>query len=147
MNKAIPISLYTATDIIEHALLHARRETLHCERCNDHGDISCAELDLALESRLVNARGLIGAVYDLGDPTALTRSLSTLDHLIEEALQLRTLSHRVHSKESLSLIQTHARPLPVYEACRSVANRPSGPQGGRGQSSRARRRLVDYPFR
>ena len=125
MNKAIPISLYTATDIIEHALLHARRETLHCERCNDHGDISCAELDLALESRLVNARGLIGAVYDLHDPTALMRSLSTLDHLIEEALQLRTLSHRVHSKESLSLIQTHAQQLPLHEVCRSVGNRPS----------------------
>lgn len=94
MIRAVPTSLYTSTDIIEHALLHAKRETMHCDLCSEQGDISCAELDLALESRLINAHGLIGAVYGLHNAGTLTRSLPTLDHLIEEALQLRTLWHR-----------------------------------------------------
>lgn len=93
MTRAIPTSLYTSTGIIEHALLHAERNIQRCDLCDESGDIGGAELDLALESRLVNARGLIGTVYDLHDPAALIRTLSILDHLIDEALQLRALWH------------------------------------------------------
>lgn len=104
MPRVVPASIYTSTEIIEHALLHAAQDLRRCDLCDEKGDVTCNELDLALESRLVNARGLIGAVHDLRDPTALTRTLSTLDHLIEEALQVRALWHRTHDRAVLSLV-------------------------------------------
>lgn len=126
MTRAIPTSLYTSTDIIEHALLHAAQEIRHCELCDENGDITCAELDLALESRLVNARGLIGTVYDLRDPTALIRILSILDHLIDEALQLRALWHRAHDEPESSLTRAKPKRPRLHEARSSISIRPSG---------------------
>src|ERR1700754_4157314 len=81
LSQAIP------TDIIEHALLHARQETSHCERCDKEGEIGVAELQLAMEARLMNARALIHAVRDPNKQTALMRSMATVDHLIHEAIE------------------------------------------------------------
>ena len=125
MTRAIPTSLYTSTGIIEHALLHAERNIQRCELCDESGAIGTAELDLALESRLVNARGLIGTVYDLHDPAALIRTLSILDHLIDEALQLRALWHEANNELAPSLTRASPTQLPLHEACRSISNRPS----------------------
>jgi hypothetical protein len=87
LSQAIP------TDIIEHALLHARQETSRCERCDKEGEIGVAELQLAMEARLRNARALIHAVRDPNKQTALMRSMATVDHLIHEAIELSMLMH------------------------------------------------------
>jgi hypothetical protein len=90
LSQAIP------TDILEHALLHARQETSRCERCercDREGEIGVAELQLAMEARLMNARALIHAVRDPNKQTALMRSMATVDHLIHEAIELSMLVH------------------------------------------------------
>lgn len=122
MNQAVPNSLYTATDIIEHALLHAKQETWHCDLCDEQGDISHAELELALESRLVNARALIQATCDPGESTAAMRSLSTLDHLIREALQLCALVHWADKEFRLPLSRSSADRRALNESFKSIAN-------------------------
>ena len=93
MSQVIPTSVHTSTDIIEHALLHARQETLRCHRCEEAGDIGVAELQLAMESRLMNARALINAVYDKRKRNAPMRSMMTVDYLIREAIELCMLAH------------------------------------------------------
>jgi hypothetical protein len=93
MTEAVHHSLSIPTDIIEHALLHARQETLRCHRCEEAGDIGVAELQLAMESRLMNARALINAVYDKRKRNAPMRSMMTVDYLIREAIELCMLSH------------------------------------------------------
>lgn len=123
MTRPIPTSLYTSTDIIEHALLHAKQETWHCDSCDEKGDIGSAELELALESRLINARALINATYDPRESTPLMRSLSTLDYLIREALQLCTLSHWADKEFQFPLPHVETNRLPLRAALRSVANR------------------------
>ena len=122
MTRPIPTSLDTSTDIIEHALLHARQETWHCEQCDETGDIGHAELELALESRLVNARALIQAVHDPHDSTALMRALSTLDYLIREALQLCTLTHWADKDIQFPLPSDEINRPPLRETFRSIAN-------------------------
>jgi hypothetical protein len=122
MTRTTRMSLYTSTDIIEHALLHGRQETWHCDRCDEQGDIGPAELELALESRLVNARALIGATYDPNESTALMRTMSTLDYLIREALQLCALSHWAGNELPLPLPQVEMNRPPLNQAFTSIAN-------------------------
>lgn len=123
MTRVVPTSSHTSTDTIEHALLHARQDVSHCDRCDEKGDIGSAELDLALESRLINARTLTSAVYDPRDPITLMRTMLTLDYLIREALQLCTLSHQPHKDVRPSLPCAEQNRPSVREACKSIANR------------------------
>lgn len=123
MTRSIPTSFHTPTDIIEHALRHAREETWHCDLCDEKGEIGEAELELALESHLVNACALISAIYDPDERTAAMRTLSTLDYLVREALQLFTLSHWADREWALSSPPGRTQGPPLNEALTSVANR------------------------
>lgn len=127
MTRVVPTSLNTSTDTIEHALLHAREETWHCDLCDEKGAIGTAELELALESRLLNARALVQAIRDPRQSTALMRSMTTLDYLIREAQQLCTLSHRTDKELLNSLPRLGLHRQRMSEALRSIANCDAGP--------------------
>jgi len=100
MSQIIPTSFTTATDIIEHALLHAKHEISHCDLCDEYGAIGVAELELAMQSRLLNVRALIDAVYDPQDSSALMRSMGTIDYLVRESVELCMLAHWMDEGET-----------------------------------------------
>lgn len=132
MTRVVPTSLYASTDTIEHALLHAELETWHCDLCDEKGAIGNAELELALESRLINARALIQAIHDPRQPTALTRSMTTLDYLIREALQLCTLSHWTDKELRDALPTPGVNRQRLSETLTSIANRDAQPVATHG---------------
>jgi hypothetical protein len=123
MTRTVHHAFHTSTDIIEHALLHARQETWHCDLCDKKGHIGRVELELALESRLVNAHALIDATYDPDESTAPMRTISTLVCLIREALQLCALTYWADKKSRFPFPQVEPNQQPLNEALRSIANR------------------------
>lgn len=93
----LPFSSYTTpTEVIEHALMHVRQASLPCRLCFLLGEIDAGQLDLAVDSRLINARGLID-VARRGDPgrRVIQRTVAVLGHLIDEAIQLRAMRHEI----------------------------------------------------
>ncbi|HEX7816566.1 hypothetical protein [Dyella sp.] len=86
----LSLSYATPTNVIEHALHHARLGAKVCAHCPGQPPIGPIELDLALDSRLVNALGLIEAARRSDQSQiVLQRTIQALRCLVEDAMHLR----------------------------------------------------------